>query len=284
MEIFREIGPLRAFLRELRSSGKSIGLVPTMGALHAGHQALVQQSIADNDVTVCSVYVNPTQFNNPSDLEKYPRQLDADSTLLQSIGCTALFAPSDTEMYPTPVMTGFDFGHMATHYEGAFRPGHFSGVGVVVTKLFQIVQPDFAYFGLKDFQQYSILARMVQDLHIPVQLVGMPTVRDEDGLALSSRNQRLNSQERVASTVLFRALTAAVNHLHDGGRWEQARELALGCFRQEPLSRPEYFEWVGYHDLKPLTGTKGAEPSVILTASWIGGVRLIDNLIVQGPS
>ena len=196
MHIFKEIKPLRAFLNQKRAEQESIGLVPTMGALHRGHLALIQASKAENKLTVCSIYVNPTQFNNSADLEKYPRTLPADIALLEEAGCDVLFCPGNQEMYRDVSTLTMDFGGVDKILEGKFRPGHFSGVGLVVSKLFNIVAPDRAYFGQKDFQQFSVIARLVKELQFGLELRRIPTLRESDGLAMSSRNMRLNESDR----------------------------------------------------------------------------------------
>ena len=196
MNIVHTIKDLQAALEALRAQGKTVGLVPTMGALHAGHASLVKRCVAENDATVVSVFVNPTQFNDKNDLAKYPRTLDADCRLLEACGATFAFAPSVEEMYPEPDTRHFSYAPLDTVMEGAFRPGHFNGVCQVVSKLFDIVKPDRAYFGEKDFQQLAIIREMVRQMHFPLEIVGCPIVREEDGLALSSRNMRLSAEER----------------------------------------------------------------------------------------
>ena len=195
MEIFNEIAPLRAFLKEIRRSGKSIGLVPTMGALHHGHLALIQASKSANTVTVCTIYVNPTQFNNPADLLKYPRDFQKDAEMLEKVGCDAVFYPSDDEMYGTTSLIKFDFGPLNSVMEGKFRPGHFSGVALVVSKLFNIIGPDNAYFGQKDWQQFAIIQQVVRELKFDLHLHSVNTLRERDGLAILATNLRANIDE-----------------------------------------------------------------------------------------
>src|SRR5688500_4628457 len=196
MEIFKQIAPLQAYLKHLKLSGKSVGLVPTMGALHAGHISLINASKAENDVTVGSIFVNPIQFNNQNDLLKYPRTLNKDIELLEEAGCNVLFSPENTEMYPERSTVTLDFGPLDKIMEGEFRPGHFSGVALVVSKLFNIVKPDHAYFGQKDWQQFAIIQKLTEELNFDVSLRSIATLRESDGLALSSRNLRLDSEQR----------------------------------------------------------------------------------------
>src|SRR6478735_2463281 len=203
MEIFKEIGPLRAYLRSQKKGQSTVGLVPTMGALHTGHLTLIKEAKAENDLTVCSIYVNPTQFNNASDLAKYPRLLEKDSQLLKEAGCDVLFAPENSEMYASPSELKLEFGQLDKILEGKFRPGHFSGVGLVVSKLFNIVKPDRAYFGQKDFQQFAIISKLNEELLFGISLKAVYIVREEDGLAMSSRNLRLSSEERKKAIIFY---------------------------------------------------------------------------------
>jgi len=197
MKIYKTTKGLENALQKLRAESKSIGLVPTMGALHAGHLSLVKRCVEENDVCVVSVFVNPTQFNNQTDLEKYPRTLEADAALLAGAKCSILFAPSVKQIYPKPDTRVFDFGQLDKVMEGVHRPGHFNGVGHGVRRLFDIVKPGKAYFGEKDYQQLAIIRKMVKDYKYPIEIVGCPIVREKDGMALSSRNMRLSKDERT---------------------------------------------------------------------------------------
>ena len=210
MEIVHSIKDLQAGLAALRAQGKTVGLVPTMGALHAGHASLVKRSVAENDATVVSIFVNPTQFNDKNDLAKYPRTLEADCRLLEQCGATFAFAPSVDEIYPEPDTRHFSYAPLDTVMEGAFRPGHFNGVCQIVSKLFDMVKPDRAYFGEKDFQQLAIIREMVRQMKFPLEIVGCPIVREADGLALSSRNQRLSADERQTALKISQTLFASV--------------------------------------------------------------------------
>ena len=206
MEIVHTIKDLQAALAALRAQGKTVGLVPTMGALHAGHASLVKRCVAENDAAVVSVFVNPTQFNDKNDLAKYPRTLEADCSLLEQCGAAFAFAPSVEEMYPEPDTRQFSYAPLDTVMEGKFRPGHFNGVCQIVSKLFEAVKPDRAYFGEKDFQQLAIIREMVRQLKFPLEIVGCPIVREEDGLALSSRNARLSAEERQQALKISQTL------------------------------------------------------------------------------
>jgi pantoate--beta-alanine ligase len=279
MEIFNEIKPIRAFLTAQKKLGRTIGLVPTMGALHDGHIELIRSSRQENDLTVCSIYVNPTQFNNATDLEKYPRTLAADSALLQEAGCDVIFAPANSEMYASPSQLDFDMGHLDKILEGEFRPGHFSGVALVVSKLFNIAAPTRAYFGQKDFQQYKVITRLVEELLFDIELRSVPIVREKSGLAMSSRNQRLTAEERERATVFYRSLLLATDLLKKGESIIPVREKVKQLCESEPAVRLEYFEWVDTVNLKPAENV--SSQTILLIAGYVGEVRLIDNLIVE---
>ncbi|MCE2995618.1 MAG: pantoate--beta-alanine ligase [Flammeovirgaceae bacterium] len=279
MEIFNEIKPIRAFLTAQKKLGRTIGLVPTMGALHDGHIELIRSSRQENDLTVCSIYVNPTQFNNATDLEKYPRTLAADSALLQEAGCDVVFAPANSEMYASPSQLHFDMGHLDKILEGEFRPGHFSGVALVVSKLFNIAAPTRAYFGQKDFQQYKVITRLVEELMFDIELRSVPIVRETSGLAMSSRNQRLTAEEREHATVFYRSLLLAKDLLKKGESIIPVREKVKQLCESVPAVRLEYFEWVDTVNLKPAENV--SSQTILLIAGYVGEVRLIDNLILE---
>jgi pantoate--beta-alanine ligase len=285
MEILKQIAPLKAFLNAQKRAGKSIGLVPTMGALHAGHLSLIKASKAQNDITVCSIFVNPTQFNNPSDLQKYPRTLDKDTLLLEKVECDAVFCPEAGEMYPEPSVMKFDFGHLDKVMEGAFRPGHFSGVGLVVSKLFNIIQPTRAYFGQKDWQQFAVIRRLVEELNFGLELTSVPTSREDDGLAMSSRNLRLNPEQRQVATVFYAALVAAKQALQQGKTVAEARALVQAKFDERQGSSLEYFELADSKNLNILENVKASESlsgqPIMCIAGFVGEVRLIDNMFLQ---
>ena len=280
MQIFTKIEPLRAFLSRKKAEQQSIGLVPTMGALHPGHLFLVQSSKAENQVTVSTIYINPTQFNNPSDLEKYPRSLEKDIALLEKGGCDVLFCPDNREMYAQSSTVKFDFGLLDKILEGEFRPGHFSGVALVVSKFFNIVQPNIAYFGQKDFQQFIIIARLVDELQFGIQLRCIPTLREPDGLAMSSRNLRLNGQERKKAIILFKSLSSANQALLRGKPLSEVKVDVLKIWEQEKDVKLEYFELADRENLILSDRVETADQSIILIAGYVGEVRLIDNMIV----
>lgn len=255
----------------------SVGLVPTMGALHQGHLELVKAARAENDLVVCSIFVNPTQFNNPDDLSAYPRTLEADCRLLESVGCDIVFAPSVEEMYPYPLDLSLNFGTLETVMEGAFRPGHFNGVGIVVSKFFNLIQPHRAYFGQKDLQQTAIIKSLIRNLSYPIELRICPTVRESDGLAMSSRNVRLTPEERSIAPTIYRILNECKTALLEGTPVEVALKNARDAFNQQPAFRLEYIELVDADTLKPLNETGKA--NALCVAVHLGNVRLIDNIV-----
>lgn len=278
MHIFQEIRPLKAFLEKTRRDSKTIGFVPTMGALHPGHLSLIQASQKDNQKTICSIYVNPTQFNNAQDLAKYPRTLEQDIELLRQQGCDALFCPNNAEMYAADSTLKFDFGYLNTELEGRYRPGHFSGVALVVSKLFNIVRPDVAYFGQKDFQQFKIIERLVSELKFEIALQCMPIVREEDGLAMSSRNARLNLEERKKAAQLYQALLFAKEGLGNNKPMSDIRSQVEARFNAVGGIRLEYLALADATNLLPIENVEGK--SILLIAAYVGEVRLIDNLLL----
>jgi len=277
MKIVYTINELQTELSVLKAQGKKVGLVPTMGALHAGHASLVKRSAKDNDVTVVSVFVNPTQFNDKNDLLKYPRTLDADCKLLETNGCSFVFAPSVEEMYPEPDTREFNFAPLDTVMEGAFRPGHFNGVAQIVSKLFDAVKPHRAYFGEKDFQQLAIIREMVKQLNYDLEIVGCPIVREEDGLALSSRNSRLSAEEREIalkiSQTLFKSRTFAADHSVS----ETIRFVEESIATERGL-RLEYFKIVDGNTLQEFGNWADTNYAVGCITVFCGEVRLIDNI------
>ncbi len=277
MKIIHTIKDLQAELSELKAQGKKVGLVPTMGALHAGHASLVKRSVNENDVTVVSVFVNPTQFNDKNDLVKYPRTLDADCKLLESCGATFVFAPSVEEIYPEPDTRQFSYAPLDTVMEGAFRPGHFNGVCQIVSKLFDIVKPHCAYFGEKDFQQLAIIREMVRQMKFDLKIVGCPIVREEDGLALSSRNARLSAEEREnalnISQTLFKSRTFATTH-----SVSETQKMVEDAIAAAPGLRLEYFEIVDGNTLQKVGDWNDTSYVVGCITAFCGEVRLIDNI------
>lgn len=277
MIVVETVDKLRAFLAAARAEGKSIGLVPTMGALHEGHASLVQRSVAENDVTVVSVFVNPTQFNDKGDLERYPRTLDADCALLSSLGANYVFAPSVEEVYPEPDTRVFDFAPLDKVMEGVYRPGHFNGVAQIVSKLFMYVEPDRAYFGEKDFQQLAIIREMVRQLGFKLQVVGCPIVREKDGLALSSRNTLLTPEQRITALAISKTLFASLDYakLHTLTETKQMVEQAIAGTEGLEL---EYYEVVDGNTLQPVASWDDTDYIVGCITVYCGKVRLIDNI------
>ncbi len=277
MKVIHTIKDLQAELTVLRAQGKKVGLVPTMGALHVGHASLVKRSVSENGVTVVSVFVNPTQFNDKNDLAKYPRTLDADCRLLEDCGAAFAFAPSVEEMYPQPDTREFSYAPLDTVMEGAFRPGHFNGVCQIVSKLFDAIQPDRAYFGEKDFQQLAIIREMVRQMNYKLEIVGCPIVREEDGLALSSRNKRLSAQEREnalnISRTLFKSRTFATSHTVS-----ETQKMVEEAIEDAPGLRLEYFEIVDGNTLQKVSSWEDSLYVVGCITVFCGEVRLIDNI------
>ncbi len=277
MELIQTIHELRAKLDVLRGEGKTIGLVPTMGALHAGHASLVKRAVAENDVVVVSDFVNPTQFNDKNDLAKYPRTLDADCRLLEACGVTFVFAPSVEEIYPEPDTRTFSYAPLDTVMEGKYRPGHFNGVCQIVSKLFLIVEPTRAYFGEKDFQQLAIIREMVRKYPFSLQIVGCPIVREADGLALSSRNARLSGEQRMQALQISKTLFASVDYAKVHSLAETKAFVEKGIEDAEGL-RLEYFEIVDGNTLQPVSSWDESGYVVGCITVFCGDVRLIDNI------
>jgi pantoate--beta-alanine ligase len=277
MEIIETVYALDRFLRPFRDEGKSIGLVPTMGSLHEGHVALVKQCVGANDVSVVSVFVNPTQFNDKEDFRLYPRNSEADCKLLESLGVTVAFVPSVDEMYPEPDTRVFDFGMLDKVMEGRFRPGHFNGVAQIVSKLFYAVKPSRAYFGEKDFQQLAIVRDMVRQLAIPVEIVGVPIVREESGLALSSRNLRLSDEQRQRAAEIYRSLRLSTDFVGKKSIRETI-DFVTNRINQIEGLRVEYFNIVDGNTLQSVSDWNDSAYIVGCIAVFCGDVRLIDNI------
>lgn len=281
MKLIQTISELRAELDAFRKEGKTIGLVPTMGALHAGHASLVNRAVAENDVVVVSDFVNPTQFNDQNDLLKYPRTLEADCALLEKCGATLVFAPSVEEVYPEPDTRQFSYAPLDTVMEGKYRPGHFNGVCQIVSKLFLMVEPDRAYFGEKDFQQLAIIREMVRKYPFNIQIVGCPIVREEDGLALSSRNARLTAEQRKEALQIPKALFASVDFSKSRVLLE-TKQFVEDCIRRAPGLELEYFEIVDGNTLQPVKAWDESNYIVGCITVYCGEVRLIDNIKYKG--
>jgi len=281
MQIFHNIFELREKLSFFQQNSKRIGFVPTMGALHQGHLSLIEQAKAENDIVVCSIYVNPTQFNNPEDLAKYPRLLEADAQMLDSVGCDILFAPTDAQMYPAPAKVKFNFGFLETVMEGKFRPGHFNGVAIVVSKLFHIVMPQKAYFGQKDLQQYCVIQQLTNDLSFPIEVVRCQIVREANGLAMSSRNKRLSPEQIEISANIYKALQMAEGMLKTHNV-EQIQKQVQDFFVTLQGIELEYFEIVDAYSLENVSEMAShSSPIALCIAAFVGEVRLIDNLWVE---
>jgi len=271
---------LKSVLKPFYLAEKRIGLVPTMGALHEGHLALVRSSKAQNDLTVVSIFVNPTQFNNFDDLDKYPRTLDADLAMLRQEGVDIAFVPEVEEMYPQPTGLSISFSPLENTLEGKFRPNHFSGVAIIVAKLFHAVAPDVAYFGQKDLQQVSIIRRLVSDLQFDLKIAMVPSVREKDGLALSSRNQRLNEIEREQAIVLYQSLQFSKTELLRGHSWLEIVGRAASLIAEKSLVRLEYLELININDFTLAKEIDPEHPQAICIAAYVGDIRLIDNILL----
>ncbi len=257
--------------------GKSIGFVPTMGALHEGHIALIRKAAEKNEVVVASIFVNPTQFNNPEDLKKYPRTLEEDCRMLEAAGCDLVFAPSVEEMYPALPSLQMNFGSLETILEGKFRPGHFNGVGIVVAKLFHIIKPAAAYFGQKDLQQVAVVKRLVKDLSFDLNLVVCETIREADGLAMSSRNRRLSETSRAKAPLIHTALLKGKDWLQQGLTTEETKEKIRGWFVSYPEFDLEYYEIADPDTLEAASHYQAGKTAIVI-AAFLDGVRLIDNI------
>ncbi|WKN45929.1 pantoate--beta-alanine ligase [Tunicatimonas pelagia] len=281
MKLLQDVSSVRNFTQK-QTAKQEIGLVPTMGALHRGHRALLEASLQNNDLTICSIYVNPTQFNNPDDLDKYPRTLEHDLKFLEEVGCDAVFCPPNQVMYPKKEqqLLQLSFGHLDKILEGQHRPGHFSGVGLVVSKLLNIVQPRRAYFGQKDLQQLAIIRQMVREFCISVEIMSVPIVREASGLALSSRNQRLSSEEKQVATQLYRTLLFAQQQYEIGIDLTTIKQQVLDRLSRDTGIRVEYFEVVRIDDFHLIEEADKSGAIAFCVAAYVGDVRLIDNIIV----
>ncbi|MEX0883434.1 MAG: pantoate--beta-alanine ligase, partial [Cyclobacteriaceae bacterium] len=274
LKIFHNIASIRQEIKGLRSIGKTIGLVPTMGSLHQGHLDLVEWSATSSDITVVSIFINPIQFNNSKDLESYPRDIEKDLQILKNKKVDLVFAPSEKEVYPKPVDLQFCFGQMEQILEGKFRPGHFNGVAIVVSKLFHILQPDRAYFGQKDLQQVAIIKKLAQGLSFDLTIEVMPTVRQSNGLAFSTRNQRLTDPGKTQAAVLYKILVEANLELMAGGNWLKTREELITRYIQASQMTLEYLELVKVEDFTIEENYRGEEAYALCIAAYVEEVRL----------
>jgi pantoate--beta-alanine ligase len=278
MKTFSLINEIGKALQKEHQAKHSIGFVPTMGALHQGHLSLMAASKKENNITVCSIFVNPVQFNNKKDLENYPRNLDADLRMLEVAGCDYVFIPEDKEIYPegSPDLE-LNFGTLDKVLEGKFRPGHFKGVAIIVKKLFEIITPDNAYFGKKDYQQLLVIRKLVSELHLPVKIHACPIFRELDGLAMSSRNLRLTIGEREIAPLIYQTLSK-VKEKAGYLTMKELRQWAINKISANPAFKVEYFEIIDIHDLHILESWKEKENALACTAVFLGDVRLIDNM------
>lgn len=282
MKVVKTSKELDLILSPLRQSGKKIGFVPTMGALHEGHISLLVKALKENDLVICSVFVNPTQFNDPKDLEKYPRPIETDIQLLEAAGCHYLFMPEVEDIYADGANWEHSFGKLEQIWEGAMRPGHFKGVGQVVYKLFNIVQPTNAYFGQKDFQQTLIVKKLISDFNLNLKLHVCPIIREASGLAMSSRNVRLNDQERLLAGKIFEALDSTKENIKNG--YTNAKELtnkAEEILKGIPTVSIEYVAIVNPNDLEIIENIAPNGPLLMIIAVKLGNTRLIDNMYIR---
>lgn len=271
------IRELQDALSSVRLEGKSIGFVPTMGALHEGHLSLIEAALRKDEVIVVSIFVNPTQFNNPADLERYPRTLEKDLNMLAGQGVDYVFIPAVEEMYPEKDKRTFDLSPLDEVMEGRFRPGHFNGVAQIVTKLFEAVRPHRAYFGQKDFQQLTIIRKLVGMLQMNIEIIGCPIVREKDGLAMSSRNQLLNTDQRKAAPLIYQTLSQAVNRSKNYSL-QETKLFVENAIKKNPLMKLEYFEIVDDQYLIPIYDWSQDLNKVGCIAVHLGEIRLIDNI------
>lgn len=284
MNVVRTIDELRALLKGYRASQKSIGLVPTMGFLHEGHASLIRHSKSQNEVTVVTLFVNPLQFNNLEDLDKYPRSEAADLKLLDHLKVEVVFIPNTKEIYPSPVQLSLKMGSLDQNLEGAFRPGHFSGVAVVVAKFFNIVMPDRAYFGLKDLQQFMVINQLVKDLSFPIEIVGVPIVRSESGLALSSRNARLSQEGIKTAENIHKGLMIAKSMLTESNALYPVKKAISEHFNHLSDLRVEYISIINPETFEEIETFSPSQSVAICVAAYVEGIRLIDNLYLRPDS
>lgn len=282
LKVVKTSKELDEILSQLRDSGNKIGFVPTMGALHDGHISLLHKALEENNIVVCSIFVNPTQFNDPKDLEKYPRPIEKDIQLLEKAGCNILFMPEVADIYGESDKWEHSFGKLETIWEGALRPGHFKGVGQIVLKLFNLVKPHNAYFGQKDFQQTLIIKKLISDFKLNLNLHICPIIREPNGLAMSSRNGRLNTEDRVASGKIYEALKNATSQVENGeNKVNHIIEASNEILNQIPNISIEYIAIVNPENLEILTEIKQDSKPLMIIAVKLGGTRLIDNMYLR---
>ncbi|MDH5381664.1 MAG: pantoate--beta-alanine ligase [Cyclobacteriaceae bacterium] len=279
MKILKTISEIRVFLREKRRLGRSIGLVPTMGALHDGHLSLLKASVEENDISVVSIFVNPTQFNNQEDFEKYPLHIEEDLEKLSKNKCDVVFLPDQGEIYRDKTRLKFHFGSLEKVMEGKFRPGHFNGVAIIVSKLFNIIQPDTAYFGQKDLQQFTIIKLLNEQLDFGIKLRCMPIMREPNGLAMSSRNLRLSSAGIETASIIYKIINKSAELLLTGNSISNVKSFVENEFKNSE-ARLEYFEIVSLIDMKSIRKIKSGEECALCIAAYVEDVRLIDNTLL----
>lgn len=279
MTICGTIIDINRLLSEHRKEGKQIGFVPTMGALHEGHISLIEFSKKQSDVTICSIFVNPTQFNDKNDLLRYPRMPEKDCEMLEKNGCDIVFMPSVEEIYPKTDTRVFDFGNLDKVLDGAHRPGHFNGVAQVVSRLFEIVKPNKAFFGLKDYQQVLVIKKLTQQLNLPIEIVACPILREADGLAMSSRNMLLSVEERKAASLIPKLMQEAKN-LSSKMSLPDLKNKLLAELKKEPLLKADYVEFCNAETLQPVSEINSTQKIICLAAIFAGKIRLIDNIFI----
>jgi pantoate--beta-alanine ligase len=282
MIIFKYAADLKRYIQQQKNAGKQIGFVPTMGALHNGHIALIERAGQDSDITVCSIFVNPTQFNNPGDYQHYPNTIEKDILQLEKAGTNALFLPSIQEMYPngTTGLEHYELGYLETLLEGKYRPGHFQGVCQVMNRLLNMVQPHTLFMGQKDYQQCMVVSRLLQLMELPTQLITCPTVREVNGLAMSSRNLRLPPDDRQKALTIYECLSLIKEQCKKGTDWAATKTQAEQLLTCRGF-KIDYVELANANTLQPADSCKNTEPRVALIAAFLGDVRLIDNMILK---
>ncbi len=278
MQTCSSISHVQKAVKQLHSDKGNVGFVPTMGALHEGHLSLIERSRKENDLTIASIFVNPIQFNNKKDLQLYPRPIEQDLKLLESTGCDIVFTPSVEELYADAPVVKMNFGLLEKVMEGKYREDHFNGVGIIVSKLFNIIRPSRAYFGQKDLQQLTIIQQMVKDLSFGIEIIGCPVVRESNGLAMSSRNIRIKSEHKIFSGFIYESLNQTKELLYNK-TVEEARQEIKSSFSSKPAFQLEYLEVVTLKDLQPAESLKDGQSYGICIAAYLGEVRLIDNII-----
>ncbi|MEQ9285791.1 MAG: pantoate--beta-alanine ligase [Cyclobacteriaceae bacterium] len=281
MKFFKTIQDVRAFLSQKKSEGGQIGLVPTMGALHQGHFELIKAARLTSDVVVVSIFINPIQFNKKEDFDKYPRNLDKDIESLEGLGCDVVFAPDEKEMYPVSGIINFGVGYFDQVMEGKFRPGHFSGVGLIVCKLLNIISPDRAYFGQKDLQQLVLIKKMVQELNIGTEVVEIATIREPSGLAMSSRNERLNTEQKEIAAGIYQGLVYLKEKISVGADIKTAIGEVKNYFNNMDGFELEYLEVVDKDQLLPVRNYADCAEIALCVAGYVGTVRLLDNICIN---